>query len=79
MTGGAKLFEEAMADCRYVYETLVADPVECDVFVPSYSHLDCAYVSKTFSENKLRYDYRLYYNQKLYEKPTENLFGKPEH
>ena len=25
--GGSQLFEEGLADCRYVYETLIADPV----------------------------------------------------
>lgn len=68
--GGARLFEEALADCRYVYETLVADEVPCDVFAPSYDHLACSYVSKTFRENSLRFDYRLYYNQKYHAKPT---------
>ena len=77
--GGARLFEEALADCRYVYETLVADEVPCDVFAPSYDHLSCSYVSKTFRENSLRFDYRLYYNQKRYERPNESLFGAPEH
>jgi dihydrofolate reductase/thymidylate synthase len=77
--GGARLFEEALADCRHVYETLVADDVPCDVFAPSYDHLSCSYVSKTFRENCLRFDYRLYYNQQRYPRPSENLFGEPEH
>jgi hypothetical protein len=77
--GGSKLFEEALPDCRYVYETLVADPIECDTFAPDYDHFDCAFISKTFRENSLRFDYRLLYNQQKYPKPTENLFSVPEH
>lgn len=73
--GGAKIFEDSLADCRYVYETLIADDVSCDVFAPKYDHLTCSYVSKTFRENQLRFDYRQYYNQSKYGKPEENLFG----
>lgn len=79
--GGAKLFEEAIPECRYVYETLVADEVPCDVFAPKYDHLTCSYVSKTFRENNLRFDYRLYHNDKHYPAPSsaDNLFRQPEH
>jgi len=47
--------------------------------VPEYDHLECSFISKTFRENSLRFDYRQYYNQKKYGKPAENLFGVPEH
>ena len=79
MIGGSKIVEEALPDCRYIYETLVADPVECDTFVPKYDHFGCSFISKTFRQNNLRFDYRTYYNQEKYSKPTENGFNLPEH
>lgn len=78
--GGSKVFEEALPDCRYVYETLVADEVECDVFAPRYDdQLECSFVSKTFRQNNLRFDFRQYYNPKNYSRPCENQFGVAEH
>ena len=51
VTGGSKLFEEALPDCRNIYETLVAEDVDCDVFAPKYDSLPCNFISKTYRQN----------------------------
>lgn len=54
--------------------------MECDTFAPKYDdQFECSFISKTFRQNSLRFDYRLYYNQKKYDKPVKNLFEEPEH
>ena len=47
VVGGSRVFDEGVPHCRHVYETLVADKVECDTFVSKYDHLKCSYISKT--------------------------------
>ena len=78
--GGTRLLEEGLADCRYIYETLVCNEFESDTFAPKHS-LPCAFVSKSQRFQNLTYDYRLFYNSTYYSKPHQDdiIYQLPEH
>lgn len=45
--GGQKIFEEAIPDCRYIYETRINKEFECDRFMPEHN-FPAKFISKTF-------------------------------
>lgn len=78
VVGGSRLFEEGLVSCRYVYESLLAQDIPCDVFAPKHN-FPCHFVSKTFHENGIRYDHRLYANPSQHSLAAPLPFGVPEH
>jgi len=44
---------------------LISNEVKADVFIPKHN-LPCGYVSKTHKYENMIFDYRQYYNNKLY-------------
>ncbi len=77
--GGQKIFEQALPDSRFIYETVINQDIKCDTFLPEHK-FNCKYISKTLRENNLSYDYRIFRNPSKYvDDPLENYFGMPEH
>lgn len=81
MIGGGKIYEQAINECRYIYETRINHEVECDVFFPKFEY-PCVYVSKTRKSGKWIYDHRLYVNKEVMDIEGidgKALVGEPEH
>ncbi len=67
MIDGQKIFEQALADSRFIYETVINEDIKCDKFLPEHKFL-CKYLSKTLRYKNLSYDYRIFRNSSKYVK-----------
>jgi dihydrofolate reductase len=72
--GGSSLFELALGKyknyCKMIVMTRINKVFECDVFMPKFDEevFTKLYISKTYSENDITYDYCFYGNNDLMHK-----------
>lgn len=59
--GGQKIFEEAIPDCRYIFETRINKDIQCDRFMPEH-RFPARFISKTLREGDVNFDICQYHN-----------------